>query len=577
MWAALDMTPGIQMRGYDVAGTHKGEQTEYETFGIRGQNRIVHDGVNTTEGTDRAGAYFDYYAMEEFKVTGQGAGVEMSTPGAQVVATWKSGTNRLSGAIQGSYGTEDLVNDNFDDDLAARGATPAELREFYEYHVDLGGPIVKDRAWFYAAYNRFFVDKPVSGQDAEIATEIADFDMVTGKLNIRLTDKDQIIGSGHWSFEQRPNGGLSLTVPPDSVLAQESTTKLFKGEWQRQWSDRLSSTVMVGYFGSERQTVPVVDPALSAPRLDTATGMQSGAGWGPSTTTRWKPQSTGQINYHLPTAKLGSHDLKLGWDWHIDRNGPAWSEASGAIRYLDNSAYGRPTSLEGVLVDRILFANVPNTGETDHNQHTDFFAQDVWRLNDRLTLNLGLRVGKQDLYHTESATVPIQTDVFAPTSAPRTDIIERWGVAPRLGAVVDPNGRGKTILKGYFGRFYANLGSGLAEANAGGRRLEVREFLDLNENGIYDGTQELGELLEASGAGLTQVDPAFELPYTDELGLSLEQELARDLAVRFAFVHKRYRNWWDSVNVAQALNLTSPFTTTCTGCPPELEGSTSTC
>ena len=260
MWAALDMTPGIQMRGYDVAGTHKGEQTEYETFGIRGQNRIVHDGVNTTEGTDRAGAYFDYYAMEEFKVTGQGAGVEMSTPGAQVVATWKSGTNRLTGAIQGSYGTEDLVNDNFDDDLAARGATPAELREFYEYHVDLGGPIVKDRAWFYAAYNRFFVDKPVSGQDAEIAAEIADFDMVTGKLNIRLTDKDQIIGSGHWSFEQRPNGGLSLTVPPDSVLAQESTTKLFKGEWQRQWSDRLSSTVLVGYFGSERQTVPVVDP-----------------------------------------------------------------------------------------------------------------------------------------------------------------------------------------------------------------------------------------------------------------------------------------------------------------------------
>jgi hypothetical protein len=572
MWAALDMTPGIQMRGYDVAGSHKGEQTEYETFGIRGQNRIVNDGVNTTEGTDRAGGYYDYYSIDEFKITGQGAGVEMSTPGAQVVATWKGGTNRFTGVIQGDFGTEELVNDNFDDDLAARGATPAELREFYEYHVDLGGPIVKDRAWFYAAYNRFFVDRPVSGQDPEIATEIADFDMVTGKLNIRLTDKDQLVGFGHWSFEQRPNGGLSLTVPPDSVLAQESRNKVFKGEWQRKWSDRLSSTVMVGYFGNERVAVPVVDPATSPPRLDTATGVQSGAGWAPFTSTRWKPQSTGQISYHLPTEKMGSHDLKVGWDWQIDRNGPAWSEASGAIRYLDNSAYGRPTSLEDVFVDRILFANVPNEGETDHNQHTDFFGQDVWRVNDRLTLNLGLRVGKQDVYHTEISNAPIQGDIFAPASASRTDVLERWGVAPRVGAVIDPTGRGQTILKAYFGRFYANVGSGLPEATLGGRRLEVREFLDLNENGIYDGGQELGELLEASGGGLT-VDPGFELPYTDEVGVSLEQELGRDLGVRFAFVHKRYRNWWDSVNVAQALSLTNPVTATCTGCPPELEGS----
>lgn len=574
MWAALDMTPGIQMRGYDVGGSHKGEQTEYETFGIRGQNRIVVDGVNTTEGTDGAGGYYDYYAIDEFKVTGQGAGVEMGTPGAQVVTNWKSGTNRFSGVVQGDFENEDLVNDNIDDDLKARGATPAKLREFYEYHVDVGGPIVRDRAWFYAAYNRFFLERPVSGQDPEVATEIADFDMVTGKVNVRLTDKDRLIGSGYWSFEQRPNGGLSLTVPPDSVLAQESRTTVFKGEWQRKWSDRLSTTVMVGYFGNERETVPVVDPATAPPRIDTATGVQSGAGWAPSTTTRWKPQSTGHIHYHLPTDRLGSHDLELGWDWQIDRNGPAWSDASGAIRYLDNSAYGRATSLEGVFVDRILFANVPNEGETDHNRHTDLFAQDLWRVNDRLTLNLGLRVGRQEIYHTEIGNAPIQTDIFAPTSAPRTDVLARWGVAPRLGVVFDPNGQGKTILKGYIGRFYANLGSGLREANPGGRGVKIYEFLDLNENGTYDGLQELGALLDARGAGLTQVDPGFELPYSDEVSVSLEQELARDLAVRFAFVHKRYRNWWDSVNVAQALNLTNPVTATCTGCPPDFEGST---
>jgi hypothetical protein len=100
MWAALDMTPGIQMRGYDVAGSHKGEQTEYETFGIRGQNRVVADGVNTTEGTDRAGGYYDYYAIEEFKVTGRGAGVEMSTPGAQWSRPGRAAPTEFAGMIQ---------------------------------------------------------------------------------------------------------------------------------------------------------------------------------------------------------------------------------------------------------------------------------------------------------------------------------------------------------------------------------------------------------------------------------------------------------------------------------------------
>jgi len=572
MWTVLDSSPGLQMRGYDVAGSHKAQQTRYETFGIRGQNRIVNDGVNTTEGIGHAGGYYDFYAIDEIRVTAQGADVEMSTPGAQVVATWKRGHNEFSGLAQGDFENADLASDNIDDELEERGGTSAKIRDFYEYHLGLGGPIVKDRAWFYAAHNRFYLDRAVSGQDPSVATEIADLDMFTGKVNVRLTDRDQLVAFGHWSFKQQPNRGLSLTTPPESVLAQESWTRLLKAEWQRTWSDRLSSSITVGYFGYEWQMVPRVDPGAMPPRLDTATSMQSGAGWAPFTSSRWKPQSTGQFSYHLPTG-AGTHDLKLGWDWQIDRNGPAWSDSSGAIRYLDNSEYGKPTSIPDVFVDRILFANVPNQGQTDHNRHTDFFLQDVWRANDRLSLTLGVRIGRQDIYYSDVENDPLQTDVFAQASASGRDVIERWNVAPRLGAAIDLTGRGRSVLKAYFGRFYANIGSGLEEANPGGRRLEVYELLDLNGNGLYDGRHELGNLLEASGGGVT-VDPGFELAYSDELSLSLEQELLADLGFRLSFVHKRYRNWWDAgVNVAQALNLTNPVTAICSGCPLGLDGS----
>jgi outer membrane receptor protein involved in Fe transport len=575
LWAVLDASPGIQMRGYDVAGSHQGQQTRYESFGIRSQNRIVNDGVNTTEGTGGAGGYYDYYAIDEVKVSGQGPGIEMSTPGAQVTSTWKSGSNRFTGLVHGDFMNDDLSNDNLDEELEARGGTTAEVSEAYAYHFGLGGPIVKDRAWFYVAHNHSYVDRPVSGQDPEVATDIADVDVVTGKINARLTGSDQLVASGHWSFKQQPYRGLSLTVPVESTLAQESTTNSFKLEWQRNWSDRLSSSIVVGYFGYEWQMVPRTDPAALPPRLDTATSLQSGAGWGAFTSNRWKPQSTGLFTYNLATSSAGNHELKLGWDWQIDRNGPAWSDASGAIRYLDNSAYGRATSLTDVFVDRIQFANVPNQGETDHNQHTDFFAQDLWRVNDRLSLTLGVRGGRQDIYYGDVANAPLQTDVFAATSAPAADVLERWSVAPRLGVAFDVSGRGKSVLKAFAGRFYANVGSGLEAANPGGRGVRVYQFLDLNTNGLYDGSQELGKLLDARGGGLTQVDPSFELAYSDELSLSFEQELAKDVAVRFSVVHKRYRNWWDAgVNVAQALNLTNPVSATCSGCPLGLDGST---
>ena len=608
MWTVLHASPGVRMRGYDVGGSHKSQQRLYETFGIRGQNRIINDGVNTTEGTGGAGGYYDYYAVDEFRVTAQEADVEMSTPGALVVASWKAGANEFSGLYHGDFQAGGFVADNLDEELEERGGTSARVREFYEYHFDLGGPIVRDRAWFYAAHNHYFVDRAISGQDPEVATEIGDFDTFTGKVNVQLSQKDLLIGFGHWSLKQQPFRGLSLTAPAVSTLFQESTTWFMKAEWQRVWSDRLQSDILVGHFGyewplelaldPEAQPPELVDPALQPPRLDTATGTQSGAGWQPFVFSRWKPQFVGRFDFFVPDF-AGKHDFKFGWDWQIDRGGPAWSDAAGATRYLDRSEFvipeeesaadpmngGEADPMNGgepdpgdpadeISVDRILFTNAPNQGGTDHNEHLDFFVQDNWTLNDRLTLTLGLRFGRQRLYYTDIENDPLQSDIFQPTSFEGADVIDWWNAAPRLGAAFDLTGEGRSVVRAFFGRFFVNAGSGLEAANPGGRRLETYEFLDQNENRIYDGPQELGELLEASGGGATSVDPNLELGYSDELSLSFEQELPGSIGFRFSYVHKRFRGLrTDDVNVAQALNLTQEVTVPCTGCPLGFEGS----
>ena len=75
IWAVLGQASGVRMNGFDVGGSHKSQQTGYESFGIRNQNRVLNDGVDTTEGTGGAGFYADYFANEEVSVAAAGGEV----------------------------------------------------------------------------------------------------------------------------------------------------------------------------------------------------------------------------------------------------------------------------------------------------------------------------------------------------------------------------------------------------------------------------------------------------------------------------------------------------------------------
>ena len=604
MWAVLQQSPGVRMRGYDVGGSHKSQQSGYETFGVRGQNRIINDGVNTTEGTGGAGGYYDFYAIGEFQVSAQGADVESNTPGATVNAVWKSGGNDFSGTEHFAYEPPDWIADNITSDLTGRGGTSAPVIEFYEAHIDLGGPIVRDKAWFYAAYNRFVIDRIISGQPESEGTDLGDFDMFTVKANWQITDRDQFITFHHWSLKQKPFRGLSSNRPAESILAQDSWSWLHKAEWQRVWSDRLYSNIQVNHFGFGWPMTPAVDPATNPPRYDSGTGDWSGAGWRPFTFNRWKPHTTGQFNYYLPT-ESGSHDFKFGWDWQIDEEQFGWNANSGAVRYLDNSAQDPPRPLN---VNEIHFQSFPNFNQ-DRNTHMDFYAQDVWTLTDRLTINAGIRFGSQRIGYLGSNNVPGGTcqpvvgcireiaDIDANVAGAlpllfgsgaeipaESNVISWWNIAPRVGFTYDVTGEGRTVFKGYWGRYYHNMDSGWAFTNPGGNKSVTYEFLDQNMNGLFDGVSELGARLGGStGAGLGQdfsvpptgspVDPNTEQPYVDEVSASFEHQVGNDLGLRASIVHKRQTGAWGNLNVARIGTLTNAKQVACPDtCPDGLAG-----
>jgi hypothetical protein len=582
VWAVLGQTPGIRMRGYDVGGSHKSQQSGYESFGIRSQNRVLSDGVDSTEGTGGTGFYYDYYSVEEFTTSAAGSDVEMTAPGALVMMTIKSGGNDFSGLYHADYEGESFVADNIDDELSARKYTGNPNLIFYELHADLGGPIVKDKAWFYGFFNRFRIDQAISGVDPDVATDIGNFYGYGGKLTLQLTQKDQFIGYSQWGLKQKPNRGLSAAVPPESILAQDSWSWVHKAEWQRVWNDRMFSNVQVKHFGFGWPMVPNTDPAVSPPRRDNATGVYSGAGWNgtggpPFTFDRWKPQVTASANYYVPAAK-GSHDFKFGFDWQIDSSQYGSNSNSGAIQYWDNSNLHRPLN-----VDEIRLFNVKAEGANqadNRDTHTAFFVQDTWSPNDRLTLNLGFRFHRQVASYEEANLEPLFAEFFPTGTIPAQTLVTWNNFAPRLGLTYDVTGTGKTVFKGHYGRYYVNIADQLSAANPGAYAYVHYKFLDQNANGLYDGTSELGALVSTRGtvgtnlatARGTPVNPDLEPSYADEFSASVEHEIAAETSVRFSYVRKQLRNDFGQWNRAQVIPLLEggvPFTATCTGCPGE--------
>ena len=166
----------------------------------------------------------------------------------------------------------------------------------------------------------------------------------------------------------------------------------------------------------------------------------------------------------------------------------------------------------------------------------DFYFQDVWTLNDRLTMNAGVRFGSQRIGYLGSNNVPggpcdaalgcireiADIDANVAAALPQifgqggevpanNNVISWWNIAPRLGFTYDLTGEGRSVLKGYWGRYYWNMDSGWANANPGGNKDATYQFLDQNMNGLFDGVHELGELVDASspdvGIGVARAEP----------------------------------------------------------------------
>jgi outer membrane receptor protein involved in Fe transport len=589
IWAALSQAPGFQMTGYDVGGSHTGTQTGFIAYGVDDQRTTRIEGVNTTESTDANAGYFDFGSFEELQVSGAGNLADQDTPGSSMNITVKSGGDRFSGMWYSDWEGKNLISDNVPDTftqgferdkdgyfvrVGLQRGNPIDRQ--YDINANLGGPIWRKKAWFFYSYRLNDQYKFVLNPDGTVFDTLARSKLsnaYTAKVTYQLSRNNQLIGYVNKREKLQALRDFGPSVPLSAAYYQSSRNYPMKAEWTSVLNSRLFLDVQVSQWLNFFPLRPTTESGAFAGdyvpgrvEISTTNRLDGGPNTSYQDQKRYKPQFNASLSY-FKEGWHGDHSFKFGGEGRREKR-KFFADQPFDIVYYD--------AVLGVTPRELELYNTPNEGINQTN-NVSLYVNDTWRFNGRLTLNLGLRYDYYKDGWPEQVVDPNGVPALAGIADPRVNdfyatrtVSQSWvssshTVGPRAGFVYDITGNGKSVAKGYYGRFYFNSAPDTiaAQANPVGRGQLRYRWNDLNGNRLLDSPAELGTFLRtigAAGSASATVDPDLRRPYGDEVSAHFEQELREGLSGRVSYVYKNIRNEWAIVDVSRINAYTVPFT-----------------
>lgn len=571
IWALIAVAPGTTMNAFDVGGSRAGTQTGYQAYGRGDQVRVQVDGVNSTEDTGGTG-YFNYGAFEEVQIGTDSNDASMPTPGVQINAVVKSGGNDFKGDLYLDFQNQNMQGRNVSDQQRRNGAGEGDrITRYYDPNLGIGGPIRRDRLWYFISLRDQRSGRTVTGFPADnpapldFLTKLENF---SDKLTYQLGRNNKVSQFFEIRRKLQPLRDASSTRYEDAVYKQESMSSYGKLEWNAVASDTFFYNVQVGSWGynwpNYAYGVDGLQANIQPRRTEQLTGNVAGGAREDKThRRRWQVDWAGTL---FRDGFLGAnHTIRMGVT--IERETEGYKD-NGFLDEYTMQFDSRPTGgADFTRPWRVVLENSPRL-TINNLQHRGAFIQDQIVVNQRMTLNLGFRWDYYHVYYPDLDILPARFRDFFYAGAPLpngyripasypdfkipgNDDVLRFpaGFAPRFGVAYDLSGSGKTVLKANWGRYQANPGP-QNFVNPMQRVTYTFEWLDRNGDLRFT-PDELGNFVTSSGGSFNTISPNLKQEYADDLSFFVERELVANLGVRAGYVKKIGKNNWQEVEVGR--------------------------
>jgi outer membrane receptor protein involved in Fe transport len=510
-------------------------------------------------------------SVQEFQVATNRFSAELGRSGSTVVnVVTKSGTNTLHGSASIYERDKSLqaatpVLNPTSSSLAPAGEEPSFRRE--QYAGTIGGPLMKDRAWWFGAFEyRNQIDGVLAGTRSPnpagggtiatsfVAVPLTD-PMGTLRGDWKISSKDTL--ALHYGIERlNVTGGSSFLSgqPLGSASERQNLVNDFQ-TFQASWTRIISPTLLNRASYSFNNFINATTPAATGPELDFPSIADGSSYRVPQQTRQKRSQWDDNVDW-----VHGKHNLSFGGEFQrIGADFNLGVFQSGAIEFIQDFA-DQDRNGDGVINDQdLLFAvairsAIPQTTliipDADNN-HTAAYLQDDWRVHPQLTLNLGLRYeidsDVNDLGHYNQ----INPILLPYLHGSRHKAANNWG--PRLGFNWATPSSLFSIHGGY-GIYYdrVTLEIDSLERGLDGRALPINvslgsaNFLDGSGNFIpgltptYPDTAFSGPIIPGAGGaaeGINIIDNNLRNPMVQQFNLGVQYEFAKNWVLKVDGIH----------------------------------------
>lgn len=489
------------------------------------QNAFTLDGVNVADaGAGQHWILPSIQWMEEIQVGGLGGNAEYGGyTGGVINGVTKSGGNETHGGVEYYYEPDSWVSDN-------DPTTDNEKTKFTDLSISLGGPILKDKLWYFVSGEYW---RQVTTPFGALDTSDRKIPRFLGKLTLQANEANRISLMSEYDNVTNDRRGISDLILAEASSKQEAPGVSVSLNWESLLNANNFVNVKVTGYDGRDDYLPYHGTTLSG-RIDDG-----------NTGTAWQNQDIRELN-HRNVATLDaswslfkdglfggddSHSFKFGALYERGTSSDVWLRNGGFTYYDDSSSCD---SWEAYQANPACGAYYIERGWGEYNAHPKFsglafYAQDSMRL-DRVTLNAGLRYGSYKAGWQKGHGKSTVYDV---------DFID-----PRLGLVWDPFGTSRTAIKAHWGRYHDKMYTYLYDREASGHAAIPDMDCYWNEDtGQYDDCDTPTYI----SARMGQVDHA----YVDESLLTFEQQLGKDMSIGLDLMDRRFRNIMAMVNTNQ--------------------------